>query len=141
MSQSPFTRAALRVAAEMAFTDAPTVQHHGVAGLVVRMRRSLDRAREVDAGDHREASHDGSLAGDGKAVLVVDGRVADPDGDIAVHQLIVVEIADRAAISLLALVDDHRLERTHRMLRSSESCRLCRSASARARAGSLRSGR
>ena len=49
-----------------------------VAGLPLRMRGLFDGAGEIDAGDHREAPHHRRLAGDGKAILVVQRRPFDP---------------------------------------------------------------
>jgi len=64
----------------------PAVEDDLVAGLEIWMGGCGDGAGEIDAGDHRPAPDDGRLAGQREGVLVVDGGVADPDGDVAVHQ-------------------------------------------------------
>ncbi len=80
--------------------------HCGVA-------RTLDRAGEIDAGDHREPAHHRRLAGQRQAVLVVQRRPFDAHGDVAVHQLGFVELGQRGGGALVRLVDPDRLERCH----------------------------
>ena len=70
-------------------------------------------AGEIDAGDHREAAHHRRLAGDGEAVLVVDGGIFDADGDVAVHQIGFVEIGERGLGAAIRLLDHDRLECRH----------------------------
>src|SRR5215218_7107998 len=77
------------------------------------MRGGLDYASEVDAGDHREAAHHGRLAGQGEAVLVVEGRVRHADRNVALHQVGLVEVLEADALAALALFDHDRLERSH----------------------------
>jgi hypothetical protein len=69
----------------MGLAHAPAIADDLVAGLPLRMRGLFDGACEVDPGDHREAPHHRGLAGDGKAILVVQRRPLDPHGDVAVH--------------------------------------------------------
>ena len=52
----------------------------------------------------------GALPVTRKTVLVVERRPFDPDGHVAVHQLRLVEIAQRDALPGLGLVDHDRLE-------------------------------
>jgi hypothetical protein len=73
----------------------------------------LDRAGEIDAGDHREATHHRRLAGQREAVLVVQRRPFDTDGDVAVHQFRVVELGQCGGGTLVRLVDPDCLERCH----------------------------
>jgi hypothetical protein len=77
------------------------------------MRGLFDGAREVDAGDHREASHHGRLAGDGQAILVVQRRPLDRDRDVAFHQFGFVELCQCGGGAFLRLVDPDGLERSH----------------------------
>ena len=70
----------------------------------------LDGAGEIDAGDHRKAPHHRRLAGDGEAVLVVQRRPFDADGDVAVHQFGFVELRERDGGAFFGLVDPDRLE-------------------------------
>ena len=106
----------LGVSAEMSLTHTPAGADHLVAGLPLRMRRLLDGAREVDACDHREAPHDRRLAGDGKAILVVQRGPFDPHGDVALHQFGFVELRECYGGSFFHLVDPDRLERSQRGL-------------------------
>jgi len=76
------------------------------------MRRLLDGAGEVDARDHRKPPHHRRLAGNGKAVLVVQRRIFDPHGDVAFHQFGFVELGERDGGAFFRLVDPDRLERS-----------------------------
>ncbi len=51
----------LRIAAEMRFAEAPARQNHRVAGLEPGMGEALDRAGEINAGNHRKTPHDRRL--------------------------------------------------------------------------------
>src|SRR6266480_6201469 len=103
----------------MGLAHAPAGADHPVAGLPLRMRGLFNGAGEVDARDHRKAPHHRCLAGDGKAVLVVQRRPFDPHGDVAVHQFGLVELRERGAGTLVRLVDPDRLERCQRQLPNS----------------------
>ena len=103
----------LAVAAEMGLAAAPAVEDDLVARLPGGMAGGFHRAGEIDAGDHREAAHHRRLAGDGKAVLVVDGRIFDADGDVAVHEVCFVEIGERGLGAALRLLDHDRFECRH----------------------------
>jgi hypothetical protein len=56
------------------------------------------------------------LAGDGKAVLVVQRRPFDPNGDVALHQFSLVELRERDGGALFGLVDPDCPERSHHAL-------------------------
>jgi hypothetical protein len=81
-----------RIGAEMGFAETPAVEDHLVAGLPQRMRGALHRAGEIDAGDHGETPHHRRFAGERKPVLIIECRVFDCDGNVAVHQILFVEI-------------------------------------------------
>ena len=68
------------------------------------------RAGEIDAGDHRKAAHHRRLAGDGEPVLVVDGRMAHPHQDIALHQGVGSEVLQGDALACIGLLDEDGLE-------------------------------
>src|SRR5258708_28868195 len=97
----------------MGLAHAPAVADDLVSGLPLRMRGLFDGAGEVDAGDHREAAHHRRLAGDGKAVLVVQRRPLDGDGDVALHQFGFVELRQRRSGAFFRLVDPDGLECSH----------------------------
>jgi hypothetical protein len=103
----------LAVGAEMGFAQAPAIEDDLVAGLPVRVGRRFHLACEIDAGDHREAAHHRHLAGDGEAVLVVDGGPGNADGDVAVHQVGFVELGQGYALPLVGLLDHDRFELRH----------------------------
>jgi len=67
----------------------PAVDDDAVARREARVARGFHGAREVDAGDQREALDDGRRAGERHAVLVVHGRPFDGDHDVAFGQEIV----------------------------------------------------
>jgi hypothetical protein len=96
---------ALRQAAPVGLAHAPAVEHHLVAGLPAGVAAGLDRAGEVDAGHHRELAHHRRLAGDGQAVLVVDGGVGDAHRDVAFGQVVFVERLDAGAVAGVVLLD------------------------------------
>src|SRR5207249_121818 len=109
------------IAAEMRLAHTPAVDNDLVARLPLRMRRRLDRAREIDAGDHRKAAHDRRLAGDRETILVVHGRPFDPNGDVALHQIGFVEIGEADPLSAVTLLDYDGLECRHASSRHSPS--------------------
>src|SRR5437660_1333068 len=80
--------------AQMGLAHAPAGADDLVARLPLRMRGLLDGARKVDAGDHREATHHRRLAGEREAVLVVQRRPFHAHGDVALHQLGLVELRE-----------------------------------------------
>ena len=71
------------VAAVVVGAQAEAVHDDLVAPLEARIRRLLDHARQVDAGDERKLQRDLRLAARGERVLVVDARVGDADDDVA----------------------------------------------------------
>ena len=85
----------LGIAAPAVFTDAPTGEHHLVAGLVALVGRVFHRARKVDARHMWIGPHQSAAGADAQAVLVVHGRVLNGNGHIALGQLILVDFGDR----------------------------------------------
>ena len=104
-----------RIGAEMRFAQAPAVDDDLVAGLPVRDARTLHRAGEIDAGDHRQAPYHRRLAGQGQAVLVVERRPFDANGDVAVHQFGFIELRNRAFVpfSVLSMLIALNVAMTH----------------------------
>lgn len=82
----------LREATAVRLADAPTVQHHLVAGLPVGVVRGLDHAREVNARDHGKAADHGAFAGDRQRILVVQGGAGNPNRHVALGQRILAEL-------------------------------------------------
>ncbi len=80
--------------------------HAGVGGF-------LHRAGEINAGNHRKAANHRSLSRDRKPVLVIDRRIFDADGHVAVHQVGFVKIGERSFGAALRLLDHDCLERSH----------------------------
>ena len=103
----------LGIGAEMGLAEPPTVEDHLVAGLPVGMGGFLHRAGEIDPGDHRPAPHHRRLAGERKAVLVVDGGIRDPDVDVAFHQIGFVEIRERDLLAAVGFLDHDCFETRH----------------------------
>jgi len=97
----------------MGLAHTPAGADHLVAGAPGRMRRLDHRAGEIDARDHRKTPHHRRLAADGKTVLVVHRRPFDGDGDVALHQIGVIELRQRGGGALLRLVDPNCLENRH----------------------------
>src|SRR5262249_51192704 len=67
----------------------------------------------------REAPHDRRAASEREPVLVVDRRPLDLDGDVAVQQVLVVELGQRDVLADVDLVDPDRLELRHLVPRAS----------------------
>ena len=103
----------LAIGAEMGLAAAPAVEDDLVARLPGRVAGGFHGAGEIDAGDHRKAAHHRRLAGDGEPVLVVQRRIFDADGDVAVHQVGFVEIGECGLGAALGLFDHDCLECRH----------------------------
>src|SRR6185437_837452 len=101
------------IGAEMRLAETPAVEDDLVAGLPARMGRGFDSAGEINARDHRETPHHRRLAGDREPVLIIHRRPFHRDGDVAVHQILVVEIGEPHRLAALGLVDDDSLECRH----------------------------
>ena len=99
----------------MRLAGAPAIEDDEVAGLELRMVGGLDPSGEVDARDHRPAPHDGGAASDGEAVLVVQRRMGNADGDVAFHQVGLGELAEGDAGAGFALAGDQGLEGRHEL--------------------------
>jgi hypothetical protein len=97
----------------MRLAQAPAVEDDRIARLELRMGRGFDDPREIDAGDHREAAHHRSLSRERETVLVVQGRMRHPNGDVAFHEVRFVEAAQLDGLARLAFVDDDGFERAH----------------------------
>ena len=98
-----------RVAAVARLAQAPAVEDDGVAGLEPVMRARPHRTGEVDAGNERERADDRRLAGKGERVLVVQGGMADLDGDVAFGQVTLLDPArPRRRPAVGAAIDDER---------------------------------
>src|SRR5262249_3821180 len=104
----------------------PAVEDHLVARFPIGMRGALDGASKIDARDHRPSPHHRRLSGQSKAVLIVDGRPFDADGDVAVHEVGLVEIGQRNPLAAVCLLDHDRLECRHTLLPQPETDDLCR---------------
>ena len=78
----------------MGLAQAPAVEDHLVAGFPLGMGRGLDGSRQIDAGNHGKAAHHRRLAGDRKTVLVIERRPLGADGDVAIHEIALVEIGE-----------------------------------------------
>ena len=102
--------------APMNLTHAPAVEHHAVADLVVGAFALLDRTDQIDAGDHRKPAHDRALAGNGKAVLVVEGGVAHTQPDIPFRQLRLVDLLERRPVACVVLLDQNAFEHNQPLL-------------------------
>src|SRR5690606_39047272 len=77
----------LRIAAMMAFADAPAIQHHTVSGLEIRVIGCLDLTGEIDTGDKWPMADDWCGTCEGETVFVIYRGIFDGDGDIAFHQV------------------------------------------------------
>ena len=76
----------LRQPSPARFATAPAREHDLVACTVARVAAIQHRAREVDARHVRIGLYQAPDAADDHAVLEIDGRVFDRDGDIAGRQ-------------------------------------------------------
>ena len=101
------------IAAPVQFADPPTGQNHLVAGLELGRRRFLDGAGEIDAGDMRILPHQPPLPEQDHAVLVVQRRILDPYGHLALRQARVVEIFEARHDRAVFLVQHQGAEGAH----------------------------
>jgi hypothetical protein len=106
----------LGIGAEMGLAAAPAVEDDLVARLPGGIVRRLHGAGEIDAGDHGKAAHHGRLAGERESVLVVERGIVDGDGDVALHQISLVEVGERGLGAAIRLLDHDRLEFCHAVL-------------------------
>ena len=112
-SQSPDSRAFSAKPPIMRFAQAARRRNHNVARRKFRMRGARDATREIDAGNHREATHHRSLAGDGETVLVVDRRESDVNVDIALHQIALTHDDVIGVLAVIVFVDANGSEVSH----------------------------
>ena len=100
----------LRQAAPVLFADAPAVENDLRADGKAVACRLRHRAGEIDARHHRELPHHRRLAGDGEAVLVVDGRIGDGDRHIALRQPVLLDPLDAGALPGLVFFNQDRID-------------------------------
>src|SRR5215203_1513438 len=97
----------------MSLAGAPAVQYDFVSRLELRVRGRLDHAREVDSRDHGEATHHGCVAGERKAVFVIEGGVRYAHRDVALHQAALVKVFEGDALTTVAFLHHHGPKRAH----------------------------
>jgi hypothetical protein len=107
------------------FAQPPAVEDYVFAGFPIGMAGGFDGAGKIDTGNHREAPHHRRLAGDCKPVLVIDGRPFNPNGDVAVHQIGVVEFCQTDLLAGIGLLNHDRLEFRHADAPSFDAKGLC----------------
>ena len=105
-------------AAEMRFADPAASGDHTIAGSKILMARSDHPAGEIDAGDHRKAPHDWTLASHRQPVLIVYRRMGHGDVDVAVHQIGVLDCLVAGPVAGGVLVDANGFETGQARLRS-----------------------
>ncbi|MDF9907486.1 UNVERIFIED_ORG: hypothetical protein OKW15_005442 [Pseudomonas reinekei] len=81
-----------------------------VTDLVVRMPADLDHTGQVDARHHREFAHHRTAAGDCQAILEVQRTVGNTHRDIALGQLIVLDLLQCGPITAVVFVDQNTFE-------------------------------
>jgi hypothetical protein len=123
------------VAFVVALAASPAVEDHGITGRKLRMRGGGHRAGEVDAGNERQA-HARKPAGQREPILVVDGRVRDAHGHIAVHEVAFAQRRPCGAHCAIATRQHQSFEVIHAQLRGeilvlSSSTSLSRTAAAK----------
>src|SRR5712692_1460783 len=116
-----FDACLLAKAAEMRLPTPPAIEDHPIASLPGGMARRFDCSCEIDSGNHRKATHDRRLAGDRKSILVVERRPFDMDGDVAVHEIVFIEISKPDLLAGLAFLDHNRFESCHDWLRTTDN--------------------
>src|ERR1700712_4353649 len=94
----------------MSLADAPAVEDDAVSSAIVGVLGVAYDAGDVDARHHGELAHHRTFAGDRKPILVVQRRVGDLDGDVALGQLRLINVAQGGTIPGLILLDQDRLE-------------------------------
>ncbi|MNZ80618.1 hypothetical protein D3C78_992600 [compost metagenome] len=93
----------LSQAAPVVFTHAPAGKHHALAFFKTIVAALAHGTGEVDAWHHREVTHDFAFAGDRQRVFIVNAGPINVYRDIAVGQLVTVDIFD-ASQSLIVLL-------------------------------------
>ena len=89
----------------MGFAEAVTVEQNLVARLEIRIARRLDRARQIDAPDHRKLAHDRGTPGERQAILEVDRGMRDSDDDIPFHQIVQAKFSQFGLLARVVLGD------------------------------------
>src|SRR5207253_11510340 len=96
-------------AALVDLADTETVEHDLVAALPLGRSARRHRAGAVNPRDHRPAAYDRRAVGDGQAVLVVERGVLHVDGDVALRQEAVIDLA-HGGREIGVLLEDQGLE-------------------------------
>src|SRR5271166_1689753 len=73
--------------------DFPAIHNDLVARSIVVVPALLYNASKIDARNHRETAYDWSFAGQRQRVLVVHRRVDNPDRDVFLGQLTLIELS------------------------------------------------
>ena len=95
----------LRQPSAMRLANTPAVQDHRSACRTRRRCARLDDTCAIDARGQRKLADHRRASGDRERVLVVDRRVLDANGDVAVRQVRFIEAGQRAAITGVVLLD------------------------------------
>lgn len=101
----------LAIATPVEFAEAPTGQHHAVAGSVGFVLGFHDLSGHVDTGNHGPVAYHGARAGDGQTVFVVQGGIGDLDQDIPVRQVATAEVLQRVpGLAVFVAMEDQSAE-------------------------------
>jgi hypothetical protein len=102
---------ALRETAPVAFTDTEAGEDHAVTRFPARVAALFDDTREIDARNHGPLAHDGTAAGDGKRILVVQAGPLNLDAHIRIRQGGIIEIGQPGnCLAVFALLQQYGLE-------------------------------
>ena len=82
-----FNASALRKAAPVVFTHAPSCQQHLMAGVETRILATVDKTGKIDARNHRKVADNFSFTGDGQRIFIVQAGPVDIHCHIALRQL------------------------------------------------------
>ena len=94
----------------MAFAHAPAVEQYRVSGLVTGVCAVLHGARQINARHHGEFANDWHFAGNGQAVFVVQGGVANAHGHITLGQLCFIHRFEGGAVAGVVFLDHDSVE-------------------------------
>ena len=100
----------------MRFADTETIQYDLVTLLEISVFRSDDGAAEIDSGSEWKFTYDRRPSGHRQAVLVIQGGVFDADRDISLHQITVIELRQRATLSVIVFANLVSLEPLRHLL-------------------------
>ena len=94
----------------MRFADAPAVVDDTVARFPLRVAAISHGASEVDPRHHWKLAYHRPLAGDGQAILVVQCRPIDTDGDITFRQLRFVDLLNAGTVAGIILLNENSVK-------------------------------